>query len=137
MQQLVTLTTVRVEQEAQILKACLGANGIRCFLASDSAVSVVSENNPLTNGAVTPLSGIQLQVAAQDLEPAQEFLRNAQPKPKERRKEQSPLAAWIAHIERGLRNVPLPLRIILMLFGSVYLAGTLGLLLSNLLQKLP
>jgi hypothetical protein len=32
--------------------------------------------------------------------------------------------------------VPLPLRILLILFGSLYLAGTLGMLLAGLLEKL-
>lgn len=109
-QRLATLTTVRLEPDAQILKACLEARGIRCTL---------------TDGEV--------QVAPSDLEAAQDFLRSveAQSQP---RKERSPLAEWIAQVERSLRSVPLPLRIVLILFGSVWLAGTLGMFLANLLK---
>jgi hypothetical protein len=137
MEKLVTLTTVRFEHEAEILKACLEANGIRCVIAGAQAASTAGAFNVLTTTWENPLGGISIRVRESDLEAAQEFLRSVEDAATPRRKERSPLAEWIAHIENGLRAVPLPLRIVLIIFGSLWLAGSLGMALAGLLQKLP
>ena len=133
MERLVTLTTVRVEPEAQILKACLEANGIRCMMTGNSAASVAGANNMITTSWENPLGGISIRVRESDLDAAQEILRSTETSESSGFKEPAP---WNSILDRGLRNVPLPLRVMLIVFGSLYLAGSLGLLLAGLYQKL-
>jgi hypothetical protein len=108
MERLVTVTTVRLDHEAEIVKACLAVNGIRCVIKGNAAASVAGAHNTITADWSNPLGGIQVQVAASNFEAAQEWLRSVDEAATPRRKKRSPLAEWIAHIESGLGGCPYP-----------------------------
>jgi hypothetical protein len=134
MEKLVTLTSVRFEHEAEIIKACLEAAGIRCVISGAQAASTAGAINTLNLTWDNPLGGISVRVKQSDLEAAQAWLQSLETPAEPRRKARSPLVEWIAHLERGLRAVPLPLRIFLILFGALWLAGTLGMALAGVIQ---
>lgn len=120
MESLVTLTTVRFDHEAQLLKSCLRSAGIVCFLRGEYAPSLTGRadwNNPL--------GGIEIKVAEPDLAAAREILHSAVVETDEVRPARLP---WYGTITGGLRRVPLTLRIPLVVLGGPFFLFWAGML---------
>ena len=134
MERLVTLTTVRLEHEAHLIKACLEAANIPCMITGNSAASVIGAHNLHTTTWSHPLGGIHIKVREQDLTAAQEVLdASANEYDSEYDDETPPLRQpWYGLIVQGLSWVPLPLRIVLILLGGLYFCGTIAAILFGI-----
>ena len=131
MDRFVTVTTVRLDYEAQIIKSFLESADVTCLISGSNAAGVMGAHNLLTTTWEHPLGGIHIKVQEQDLVVAQELLQTLEsnnPTPNR--------LPWHAIITRGLGSVPLPFRLLLIIFGMVYLGGVVWLFLWAIFQNL-
>jgi hypothetical protein len=129
MDKLVTVTTVRLDYEAQIIKSFIESSGLTCFISGSSVGGVMGAHNLLTTSWEHPLGGIHIQVPEQNLAAAKELLQTLESP------ESTPTRLpWHGIITNGLKQVPLPFRILLIAFGSFYLGGAVWLILWSVFQ---
>src|SRR5688572_16792433 len=108
MDKLVTVTTVRLDYEAQIIKSFIESSGLTCFVSGSSVGGVMGANNLHTTSWEHPLGGIHIKVQERDLETAKELLQSL-----ETNEPTSTQLPWYGIITSGLKRVPLPFRVLL------------------------
>ena len=113
MDKLVTVTTVRFDYEAQLIKSRLQAAEIPCFLAGEYVASLIGRAD-----WGHPLGGICVRVSPADFAEAQEILRPLVSETTEAVRLVRP--PWHRTITGGLRKVPLAFRVPLIVFGGLY-----------------
>lgn len=129
MDKLVTVTTVRLDYEAQIIKSFIESSGLTCFVSGSSVGGVMGAHNLHTTSWEHPLGGIHIKVPEQDLAAAKELLQTLEST------ESAPTRLpWHGIITSGLKRVPLPFRVLLIVFGSFYLGGAVWLILWSVFQ---
>jgi hypothetical protein len=131
MDRFVTVTTVRLDYEAQCIKSLFESADVTCLISGSNAAGVIGANNLLTTTWEHPLGGIHIKVPERDLATAKELLQSLEsdePTPNR--------LPWHGIITGGLKKVPLPFRLLLIVFGSLYLGGAVWLLLWAIFQNL-
>ncbi len=114
MEQMVTVKIAQFDHEAQFIKSRLRAAHISCFLQGNYGPSLIGHTS-----WKHPLGGIEIKVNASDLAAAQSALQTFA-----RTDEPIPRLPWHGIITYGLRQVPLPLRILLIVLGAPYFLFT-------------
>lgn len=108
MEQMVTVKIVQFDHEAQLIKSRLSAARISCFLQGDYGPSLIGRTS-----WSHPVGGIEIKVNTSDLEAARNALQPLMPD-----ETPAPQLPWYGLIAHGLRSVPLPLRLLLIVLGG-------------------